>query len=437
MKGCYQVDGDGKGGGIALFWQEGIDVKLLSYSQRHIDVHAQGGPYSTRWRGTFIYGEPKPADRHQMWTLLRDLKPRSSDPWLLLGDFNEAMWQSEHFSRARRSERLMMEFREVLSHCDVHDLGFVGTPWTFDNKQAGERNVKVRLDRAVANPAWSSLFPEVRVHHLMSSRSDHCPLLVTVTLQQDQRRSQARRYEIMWEREPSLAFAVEDAWSRRVTTQNLGDISASFRNVMASLYDWKKKYFGSLPQRMEKCRKKLNELSLLSDEASVAERKRLLAEMDEQLYREELMWLQRSRIAWLRDGDRNTKYFHRKASWRHKKNRISKLQREDGTWATEPDEMEGMATSFFQNLYSHEEGLQPNIILDRLSSRVDNGMNERLCAPFSEQEISDALFQIGPSRPRVQTAFPHGFFSGTGGLLRKMLLGQCNVSLRMVPCRSK
>jgi hypothetical protein len=56
MKGCYQVDGDGKGGGIALFCQEGIDVKLLSYSQRHIDVHAQGGPYSTRWRGTFIYG---------------------------------------------------------------------------------------------------------------------------------------------------------------------------------------------------------------------------------------------------------------------------------------------------------------------------------------------------------------------------------------------
>ena len=78
-----------------------------------------------------------------MWTMLRRIKNESNEPWIMLGDFNEAMWQAEHFSRSRLSERLMLDFREVLSHCDVHDLGFVGTPWTFDNKQRGDRNVKV------------------------------------------------------------------------------------------------------------------------------------------------------------------------------------------------------------------------------------------------------------------------------------------------------
>jgi hypothetical protein len=47
-----------------------------------------------------------------------------------------------------------MDFREVQSHCDLHDFDFIGVPWTFDNKQKDERNVKVRLDRAVASPAW-------------------------------------------------------------------------------------------------------------------------------------------------------------------------------------------------------------------------------------------------------------------------------------------
>jgi hypothetical protein len=172
----------------------------------------RGGPFETKWRGTFVYGEPKPSNRHHMWTLLRRIKPRSQEPWLMVGDFNEAMWQGEHSSRSRRSERLMSNFREVLSECDLHDLGFIGTPWTYDNHRKGDNNVRVRLDRAVASPAWSALFPEVRVHHIQSSRSDHTPLLLSVDQISDKRPIRPiRRYEVAWEREPSLAAAVEDA----------------------------------------------------------------------------------------------------------------------------------------------------------------------------------------------------------------------------------
>lgn len=65
-------------------------------------------------------------------------------------DFNEAMWQNEHFSQHKRSSRQMANFRVVFWDCNLFDLGFHGVPWTYNNKQASNKNVKVRLDRAVA-----------------------------------------------------------------------------------------------------------------------------------------------------------------------------------------------------------------------------------------------------------------------------------------------
>jgi hypothetical protein len=195
----------------------------------------------------------------------------------MMGDFNEAMWQEEHFSRTKRSERLMLDFREVLSHCDLYDIGFTGTPWTYDNKQQGDRNVKVRLDRAVASPSWSALFPRMRLRHLSSSRSDHCPLLLAADMENGSRLGRPiRRYEVMWEREPSLPAAVEEAWSRRVPVHDLGDITMSMQTVMSSLYDWKKKHFKSVPRELEKMRKELDELSSLADPESAAKKRNVI-----------------------------------------------------------------------------------------------------------------------------------------------------------------
>jgi hypothetical protein len=151
---CFVIDGHGKGGGLALYWCDSIKIDILSYGLHHIDTLIWDGDHHAGWRGTFVYGEPRTQNRHVMWELLRRIKPRSQAPWMMIGDFNEAMWVFEQFSSRRRPEQHMLDFREVLSHCDLHDVGFIGLPWTYDNKQLGERNVKVRLDRVVASPNW-------------------------------------------------------------------------------------------------------------------------------------------------------------------------------------------------------------------------------------------------------------------------------------------
>jgi hypothetical protein len=117
-----------------LFWDESIKLTVLSYGLHYIDTLIWNGDHHASWRGTFVYGEPRTHDMHLMWEVLRRLKPISTAPWLLIGDFNEAVWSFEQISARRQPEHQMAEFREVLAQCDVFDIGFSGVPWTFDNK---------------------------------------------------------------------------------------------------------------------------------------------------------------------------------------------------------------------------------------------------------------------------------------------------------------
>lgn len=63
------------------------------------------------------------------------------------------------------------------------------------------------------------------------------------------------------------------------------------------------------------------------------------------------MWRQWSSILWLREGDRNLKFFHQKVSSWRRKNRISRLQVDDGVWKEE-DQLNKLVTDFFQSMFS-------------------------------------------------------------------------------------
>ncbi|CAO2207064.1 unnamed protein product [Urochloa humidicola] len=213
LKNCIAVDSDGRSGGLALFWHESVEVNLTEKNFRYIDVSTRVSANDPWFRITFVYGEPRPENRHRMWDALRRLRTASELPWMVVGDFNEAMWGFEHFSATARPERQMANFRDVLNACELMDLGFVGLPFTYDNGRSGAANVKVRLDHAVADTGWRDLFPDATVHHLVSSRSDHCPLFLEIRKENWERhKTRIFRYEIMWERLESLATEIKEAW---------------------------------------------------------------------------------------------------------------------------------------------------------------------------------------------------------------------------------
>jgi hypothetical protein len=115
MYNCFVIEGRGKGGGLDLFWNNSIKISVVLYDLHHIDTLIWDGVHHAAWWGTFVYGEPKTQDRHNMWELLKRLKTCHYAPWLVIGDFNEVLWEHEHLSCHRRPTQQMIDFREVLS----------------------------------------------------------------------------------------------------------------------------------------------------------------------------------------------------------------------------------------------------------------------------------------------------------------------------------
>jgi hypothetical protein len=65
--------------------------------------------------------------------LLKHLKLFTPNPWLCVGDFNEIIDQSEKDGAALRKEGQMNQFREASEDCNVSDLDFIGSKYTWNN----------------------------------------------------------------------------------------------------------------------------------------------------------------------------------------------------------------------------------------------------------------------------------------------------------------
>jgi hypothetical protein len=106
------------------------------------------------------------------------------------------------------------------------------------------------------------------------------------------------------------------------------------------------------------------------------------------LEQEELYWYNRSHDTWLLHGDLNTKYFHRVASGRKRKNTILSLEHE-GTTIEGDKDLLAHATAYYTDLFgpAPEFNIQINESICDGSVHLSESDNEQLCKLFSEAEI--------------------------------------------------
>jgi hypothetical protein len=142
-------------------------------------------------------------------------------------------------------------------------------------------------------------------------------------------------------------------------------------------------------------------------------------------HREEVMWRQQSHIQWLSEGDRNTRFFHMRASKRKKRNRIERLRRLDGSLAEDNEELGQMARDFYSSLYTTEGTVGMADVLDTVLVSVSSEMNVKLISPFEESEIKTVLFQMFPLKAPSPDGYLLSFSRNTEIYVGVRLRQQC------------
>ncbi|XP_038985549.1 uncharacterized protein LOC120111740 [Phoenix dactylifera] len=391
----YAVESQGLSGGIIVTWKldcGNVDIFNVS-SQEVIMVISEGE--GRPWIFGAVYASIDFRARRTLWEEASKLVDQGH-PVLIAGDFNCIDDPQEKMGGRQFSyQRKVKEFQEFISTNGLIDLGFTGPRFTWCNNQQGPARVWERLDRAFATAGWIQEFPDYHVKHLSRIASDHCPILVSTD----------RpipfycpfRFERLWLCYPRSWGVVSEAWCKPVRGDAMYRISRRLELTRRYPRRWNRVEVGNIFRRIEELEEAI--ANLQSREASggglsheeLSELRSFLSMHDSLLHQQEIFWRQKSRVQWIQEGDRNTKFFHQSTLIRRQRNRIRSIRGEDGQTTEDPDMICRVFEQFFRARWTERTGSGIHTELPLPSEGVSDEDALALISPVSGREIQEAV----------------------------------------------
>jgi hypothetical protein len=306
----------------------------------------------------------------------------------------------------------MDAFRDALSFCELSDLGCNGAPFTWNNGQEGNNFIQARLDRVVANAEWCTLFPKVSVATDAVLNSDHLPILITNGDMGLHERGHIKfKYEAHWAKEKGAKEVVKRVWRKKFNYEDKWqNMKGKLQDCSRGLLQWRRKEAGDIETALKKKSAQLESLQQNMADSDMEKIRGLQNELQTLLEKEEIKWKQKSKEAWLKEGDKNTKYFHACATQKKFKNTIDSIMDEQGRVWESKEEVEQVFVNYYRNLFTSEAQTDPAVCLDELECRVSTEMNEMLMRSFTTEEVTTALKQMSPHKAPGPDGFSAGFY---------------------------
>ncbi|XP_031120574.1 uncharacterized protein LOC116023707 [Ipomoea triloba] len=407
FEGLFYVDSVGLSGGLALFWRRNNTARLLSFSKNHVDIEVTMTGLG-EWRMTGFYGFPERGRRSASWDLLRTLADRSTLPWVVLGDFNDLLFQYEKRGGNPHPESLLRGFGEVVDDCGLIQLPMRGYQFTWERGRGTEEWMEERLDKVLARADWCNSLPEASVTNILTRNSDHSALFLGVKGSARIVGGTARRFrfEMAWAYYEGCRQQVEVAWHEGRSAGLLGCL----QHCGNKLLNWGGDHFHKFGDKIKNMRREQALLKGRLDPTSLQKYQQLETMLCQLEAQEEAFWKQRAKQHWLRGADANTKFFHMYASARKKKNTLNRLRNDSGIWV-EHEDLNVVVLNYFRNIFtSNASASSMDDFTASVIPRVSQDHNNSLLRPFEVEEVKVALSSMFPDKALGPDGMNPGFY---------------------------
>lgn len=244
---------------------------------------------------------------------------------------------------------------------------------------------------------WMQSFPTAKVTHMETVASDHSILMLD-TRPVVKKAKKRFAFDRKWLQYEEVNQVVNQAWNTRQQGSKSFKVTKKIKECRMALLTWNKLLNGNAKEDINRIKGEI-ECAKQSPNGSRGQDIAIKLKKLEAIYKkEEIFWAQKARNKWLREGDRNTAYFHAVVANRRGRNRITKIEKMTGSWCNTEQEMGEEIAKYFQHLFTSSQPSEFEEIFGGIPRTITVDMNKSLTRQVSEAEIRRAIFSMQPNK---------------------------------------
>ncbi|KAL4203699.1 hypothetical protein AMTRI_Chr01g129270 [Amborella trichopoda] len=230
----------------------------------------------------------------------------TTSPLVVTGDFNATLFSHEKRGSGPFNMGSANDFLAMIDSCSLIGLHSIGSKFTWcNNRRHG--NVMAVLDRGLCNDAWFNFFHDCTEKVL--PRPNNIPF----------------RMQRFWTNHKDFSEVVSQTWSTPVNGTPIFIVAKKLKRLKADLKIWAKSTFPQRNKLVKSITVELRDIqetieNVGSNDFLLDQELEAKAKLHNALGIQEKLWAKKSRIKWLKCGDRNTKFFHLTTKIRQAKN---------------------------------------------------------------------------------------------------------------------
>ncbi|XP_059592566.1 uncharacterized protein LOC132253677 [Vitis vinifera] len=388
------LEAAGAAGGVLICWDK-RSLEMLEWEEGQFSISCKFRTVENGavWVFTGVYGYFTKEDRECLWDELGAVKGLWGDPWCVGGDFNVILAQGER-SRQGRVTPAMRRFAQVMDDLELIDLPLQGGSFTWSG---GLHNQAwARLDRFLVSPIWLDQFSNVTQKRLSRPISDHFP--ITIEGGGKRRGPSPFRFENMWLKVEGFKDLLRSWWQgMSVSGRASYKLATKLKGIKQNLKVWNREVFGNLESNKLATLQQVDYWDQVESERSLSEEEFSKKKEAKEGYAkwvklEEIHWRQLSRELWLREGDKNTGYFHRMTNAHQRRHTMERIKI-SGAWLSEEHAVRTGIVDIFHRLLTEDSEWKADIGGLNLN-QISQQEADILELPFMEEGVHSALMDM-------------------------------------------